>query len=151
MRTFLILTALAAAQIGAAWAIGDVNIARPGGAFATLEAESAGSCERLCVEDTLCMAWSFDENLCELKAVVPAPIAQTGVISGISSRAPNALRAPPRLRESTSLETYLVEPSASAVVEANALPIATAVEDNVSDQLLGGLEAEEDLRTRLGN
>jgi hypothetical protein len=150
MRIISILAVLAAAQIGAAWAIGDVNVARPGGAFATLEAESAGSCERLCVEDTLCMAWSFKDGLCELKAVVPAAIAQNGVISGISSRVPVSLRAQRPLRESTAIEA-LPAPSQVAAVEADAQLIEATAEDDISDQLLGGLEGDEDLRTRLGN
>lgn len=148
MRTLFILAALAAVQLGAAWAIGDVNVARPGGAFATLEAESPGSCERLCVEDTLCMAWSFNNNLCELKAVVPASITQNGVISGISARAPASLRAQPALRETMPVAAA-PDIFAEAIVAAEA-PSASAEED-ISDQLLGGLEGDEDLRARLGN
>jgi hypothetical protein len=150
MRTLSILAVLAAAQIGAAWAIGDMNVARPGGAFATIEAESAGSCERLCVEDTLCMAWSFENNLCELKAVVPMAVTQDGVISGISARAPASLHAQPLLRETTAVEPF-PDANAVAVTEEEAQPFAALAEDDLSEQLLGGLEDDEGLRARLGN
>ena len=72
MRYLAPLLVLIIAQIGAAWALGDSNVARPGGAFATIEAETAAACERACADDTLCMAWSFHANACELKAIVPA-------------------------------------------------------------------------------
>jgi hypothetical protein len=150
MRTLSILAVLAAVQIGSAWAIGEMNVARPGGAFATIEAQSAGSCERLCVEDTLCMAWSFQGNLCELKAVVPAPIARDGIISGISPRAPNSMRTQPALRNTTA-DGFLPDAAATAVVGAEARPIAAMAEYDVSDQLLGGLDGDEKRGARLGN
>lgn len=151
MRTLTILAALITAQIGAAWALGDINTARPGATFSTVEAESAGSCERLCVQDTLCMAWSFHDNLCELKAVVPAAVAQDGAISGVSARAPASLRRQARIRETTivaALETSALAPP----VEPGALSEPTAATDSdISDQLLGGLETDGGIRERLGN
>jgi hypothetical protein len=148
MRTLSILAVLAAVQIGSAWAIGEMNVARPGGAFATVEAESAGSCERLCVEDTLCMAWSFQDNLCELKAVVPTPIARDGIISGISPRAPASMRSQPALRDTTADGVFL---DTAPVVGTEARPIAAMAEYDVSDQLLGGLDGDEERSARLGN
>lgn len=147
MRFLIPLAVLAAAQIGAAWALGDVNIARPGGTFATAEAETPAACERLCADDTLCMAWSFQANSCELKAVVPAAITRDGVISGVSSRAPAAMRVrfedPPVPAATIAAAHELDTPDAPA---AEAAP-----EDDVSLALLGGPESDEGLRTRLGN
>jgi hypothetical protein len=148
MRTLSILAVLAVLQIGSAWAIGEMNVARPGGAFAAIEAESAGSCERLCVEDTLCMAWSFQNNLCELKAVVPTPIARDGIISGISPRAPASMRSQPALRDTTA-DGFFRETAPGAAAEPG--PTAAMAEYDVSDQLLGGLDGDEERSTRLGN
>jgi hypothetical protein len=150
MRTLSILAVLAAVQIGSAWAIGEMNVARPGGAFATIDAESAGSCERLCVEDTLCMAWSFQDNLCELKAVVPTPIARDGIISGVSPRAPASMRTQPALRDTTAGGSF-PDTAAAPVVGTEARPIAAMAEYDVSDQLLGGRDGDEERSARLGN
>ncbi|MGD9979879.1 MAG: hypothetical protein AB7H66_15120 [Hyphomonadaceae bacterium] len=144
----LILAALMLAHVGAAWALGEPNTARPGAAFAILEAESAGACERLCVEDTLCMAWSYRDNLCELKAVVPRAIAEDGSVSGVSARAPASLRTTP-MREAMAEERSPLQPPAS--VESATETIRLAAEADLSDQLLGGLSPEGDLRVRLGN
>lgn len=142
MRTLSILAVLALAQAGAAWAIGDLNTARPGGAFSTVAAESAGSCERLCVEDTLCMAWSFRDNLCELKAVVPAPVAQDGTVSGVAPRAPASLRVHAPLRDFAA-----IDPLPDIALAEVAGPLASpAAGDDISDQLLGGPESGEGLR-----
>lgn len=147
MRYLAPLAVLIIAQIGAAWAVGDSNVARPGGAFSTLEAESAAACERLCADDTLCMAWSFEANACELKAIVPVAITREGVISGVSTRAPASMRA--RFESPPS--------GASAVISAHQgdEPAAIAMEsdhrEDISFALLGGPETEEGLRGGLGN
>lgn len=136
MRYIISFALIAIAQIGAAWAIGETNVARPGATFATLEATSAAACERLCADDGLCMAWSFHANSCELKAVVPAAIAQEGVASGISPRAPAALRAryiPP------AEPAVLRDTSAHDFAETAPAP----TEDDISMALLGGPEPEE--------
>ncbi|MGQ0533164.1 MAG: PAN domain-containing protein [Caulobacteraceae bacterium] len=143
MRLLLPVTALALAQVGAAWAVRDVNVARPGGAFSTVEVENAASCERVCADDTLCMAWSYRDNLCELKAIVPAAIVQDGTISGVSARAPLSLR-------DRSVRTEMA-PDAPPEIPSATDPALTQPEDDVAVMLLGGLEHEEKLRTRLGN
>ena len=147
MRYLLPLAVLIVAQIGAAWALGDYNVARPGGSYATVEAETPEACERLCANDTLCMAWSFHANACEFKAIVPAAIAQEGVISGVSPRAPASMRA--RFEPAQPEATLAVVADEH---EAMDTPVAAArPEDEISLALLSGPDTEEDLRVRLGN
>lgn len=145
MRYWALLFVLLAAQAGAAaWAIGEHNVARPGGAYSTLDAQSAEACERLCAEDSLCMAWSFQANACELKAIVPAAIAQAGAVSGVSRRAPASMRVMPPQPSA--------QPAAAerpAVLAQAPEPIAGAYDP--SRDLLGGPDADEGLRTSLGN
>ena len=69
MRTLLSILVLLIAQAGAAWAISEANTARPGATYSTVEADDATACEQVCADDTICMAWSFQENSCELKAM----------------------------------------------------------------------------------
>jgi hypothetical protein len=132
----LIVVAIAAAQLGAAWAQSERDIARPGGAYSVLAAQTAEACARLCADDGLCMAWSFAAQSCELKAIVPAPVAATGVISGVSTRAPASLRAwtePP--------PPSAAEPDASDIL-AHAGFVSAAAEDDVSALLLGGPDGD---------
>lgn len=148
MRYLAPLAVLIIAQIGAAWAIGDANIARPGGAFSTVATESPAQCERLCTEDTLCMAWSFQANACELKAIVPAAIEREGVISGVSTRAPASMRArfePPPL---PTIEPAMIAHEGD---EAAAFATETATVGDASLALLGGPETDEALRGSLRN
>jgi len=144
MRYLVPLAVLVVAQIGAAWALGDNNLARPGGAYASVEAETPAACERLCADDTLCMAWSFAANTCEFKAIVPPAIAQDGIISGVSARAPASMRA--RFEPAPAAAPTIV-----AADEQESQLAAARPEDEISLALLGGPEAEEGLRTRLGN
>lgn len=134
MRYLVSFALIAIAQIGAAWAVGESNVARPGATFATLEATSAAACERLCTDDGLCMAWSFHANSCELKAVVPAAIAQDGVVSGVSQRAPAAMRA---------RYTPPAEPVELRETSADDFAAPAPAEDDISTALLGGPEPEE--------
>jgi hypothetical protein len=145
MRMLFPLALILAAQIGAAWALGDMNVARPGASFAAIAAETPGACERLCADDTLCMAWSFQENSCELKAVVPAAVAQAGAISGISERAPAAMRARLEPPPVTTPET-LTESEHTELATGDYLP-----EDEISLTLLGGPEDDAGLRSRSEN
>jgi len=143
MRYILPLAVLLLAQGGAAWATGDTDRARPGGAFSTQPAESVAACERLCADDTLCMAWSFRAGACELKANVPLAVAQTGTTSGVSLRAPASMRTPPQLAA-----------AARAAAQTEPPPLATsepAGEDPLAMALLGGPESDQELRSRLGN
>lgn len=144
MRTLFPVLVLLIAQAGAAWAVGEANTARPGATYSTVEADDAAACERVCADDTICMAWSFQENSCQLKATVPAEVARSGAVSGVSARAPGWLRirheAPPA-------------PAAPALVEETAVEAepSSFQEDDVSLALLGGPEPEAGLRNRLGN
>ncbi|MEZ5960195.1 MAG: PAN domain-containing protein [Hyphomonadaceae bacterium] len=131
MRYIVSLALIAIAQMGAAWAIGEPNVARPGATYATTEAATPAACERLCTDDGLCMAWSFQANSCELKAVVPAAIPQDGVISGVSHRAPAALRARYAPVQEPATPQARIE-----FAEAAPAP----VEDEISMALLGGPE-----------
>lgn len=149
MRYLASLAVILVAQAGAAWALGELNTARPGATFATVEASSAAACERLCADDTICMAWSFHANSCELKAIVPAATAQDGVISGVSQRAPASMRV--RV-EPAPTPTPAPEPGpGSAFEHAFAAAAPPAVEDEISLALLGGPEDESGLRARREN
>lgn len=145
MRYLLPLAVLIVAQIGAAWAVGENNVARPGGSYATVEAETAAGCERLCADDTLCMAWSFQANSCELKAIVPTATARDGIISGVSLRAPASMRV--------RFEPPVVAPPTIAAHEDEPAPVATEAmsHQELELALLGGPETGEDLRGGLGN
>jgi len=147
MRYLLPLAVLILSQIGAAWALGDHNVARPGGSYATVEAETPEACERLCANDTLCMAWSFHANACEFKAIVPTAIAQEGVVSGLSTRAPASMRA--RIEPAQPAATLAVVVGEREAM--NTQSAAARPEDEISLALLGGPNTEEDLRVRLGN
>lgn len=140
MRSFVLLAVVVAAQIGAAWAVGDNNVARPGGSYLTVEADSAARCERLCTDDTLCMAWNFQANICELKAIVPLATAREGVVSGVSQRAPASMRV------------HVEPPSAEPAIAAHETETAVVPPpQNLELALLGGPESDEGLRGGLGN
>jgi hypothetical protein len=147
MRILFPLALLAAAQIGAAWAIGEPNTARVGGVLATAATETAEGCERLCRDDTLCMAWTFEAGLCRTSANVPSVVTRAGAVSGLSARAPRTMQAPV-VSLSAPPPAPIVDDEPFAENAAPAPP--TPTEDLISAELLGGPE-EEDLRTRLGN
>jgi hypothetical protein len=144
MRYAVPFAVLVLAQIGAAWAIGDPNVARPGGAFSTVQVANAAACERLCADDTLCMAWSLRGNSCELKAIVPLAVAENGTTSGLSTRAPASMRAQPEAPVPAALHIAANEAEADSISE----PLT---DDSVAMALLGGPENGEQLRSRLGN
>ncbi len=146
MRYLVTFAVIALAQAGAAWAIGDFNVARPGGAYATVEADTPAACERICADDTICMAWSFQANACELKAIVPAAHAQTGAISGVSVRAPASLRV--RFEAAAPATSPAIVADAHEEDEPTSAP---PPEDEISMALLGGPETAEGLRGSLGN
>lgn len=146
MRYLVTFAVVALAQAGAAWAIGDFNVARPGGAYATVEAETPAACERICADDTICMAWSFQANACELKAIVPAAHAQNGAISGVSARAPTSLRVQFEAPATATSATVVTE-----IHEEDAPASAPMPEDEISMALLGGPEGVDGLRPSLGN
>ncbi|MEZ5957910.1 MAG: PAN domain-containing protein [Hyphomonadaceae bacterium] len=144
MRYLVPLAVILFAQTGATWALSDLNTARPGATFATIETATAAACERACADDTICMAWSFQANSCELKATVPAAITQNGVTSGVSQRAPASMRArfDPPPAPAPGLETTVAEAAATARIED---------EDEISLALLGGPEDDSGLRARREN
>jgi hypothetical protein len=149
MRSVFPMAVLFIAQAGAAWAVGEANMARPGATYSTIDADDATACERLCADDTICMAWNFRENTCELKATVPAEVAQSGATSGVSARAPGYLRV---RYEAPAAAAPTPSTTANPVLEAELPSTAPSLEeDDVSLALLGGPEPEEGLRNRLGN
>src|SRR5512147_407839 len=73
--------------------VGEQGIARPGGVYTTVRISDATQCAALCTRDSICMAWTqLDSGVCELKAVAPSPVAQSGAVSGLSPRAPDFAR-----------------------------------------------------------
>mgnify|MGYP001357910258 CR=1 FL=1 len=138
MRKVLLLgltAALGAAPFGARAA---------GGAYASLPAADAAACARLCADDALCMAWSFqDARLCHLRATAP-PEAPTGLAHGLSERASGELRRM-LIRDSdilgpTASQADAAPPEASTGV----IPAAQLDEaDALDGMLLGGLETDE--------
>lgn len=147
MRCLVPLAVVVVAQIGAAWALGDSNVARPGGTYATVEADSAARCERLCADDTLCMAWSHQANSCELKAIVPPATARGGITSGVSLRAPASMRVryepPAPVSNAPVIAAHEDEPALVSMELMSRQEIELA--------LLGGPETGGDLRGGLGN
>jgi len=111
--------------------------AASGGVYASSPSRDAAACARLCADDGLCMAWSYQaDGACELRATVPQ--AQSGVAFGLSRRAP-------ALRTSVPDAPALEEPAAPIAepTPEPATPLVTAAsEDDLSGQLLGGLEED---------
>lgn len=84
MRVVSIVAAIAAALTLSAF-----DAPRAAGAYSSLPSENSEACARMCAADTLCMSWSYAENLCALRANVPQNMS---AVSGLSSRAPQILR-----------------------------------------------------------
>ena len=131
--------------------IGEADTALPGGVYATMNADSVVACAQLCAADGLCLAWTYRaaaNGACELKAVLPRPVAEAGAISGASSRAPafaQALAATP----AASAPAQIADNSgASAPHPASSKP---DIQSDVESQLLGGPEISTAiaLRSRL--
>ena len=144
MRFLILVAAAACAALGVqaqaqAPLIGQSDVARPGGFYVLLSAPDAAACARLCAEDSICMAWTFRAPACELKAVVPAPVAERGAISGLSARAPDFVRriALAEAPEALTAPESIPDPA----------PSAEAVS---TDELLGGPAPSLALRPRLG-
>ena len=79
-----------AAAMAAALALAAFDAPRAAGAYSSRTAENSEACARMCAADTLCMSWSYAENLCALRANVPQNMSIA--TSGLSPRAPQALR-----------------------------------------------------------
>ena len=140
----LVLCATAATAWAQEALIGARDTARPGGSYATLPSADAAACARLCTGDGLCMAWTQRADaMCELKAVVPAPVSLAGATSGLSARAPEFAR---RLAVA---ETTPTQPQIAAEPAADVKIAAAGTPDELA--LLGGLtDAENPLRPRFG-
>ncbi|GAM98850.1 hypothetical protein U91I_02486 [alpha proteobacterium U9-1i] len=139
--TFIIaFFAVAAGAVAQEALVGARGVARPGGAYVTLPSADASACAALCARDGLCMAWTQRvEPVCELKAVIPSPIAAPGVTSGLSARAPDFAR-------------HLAIAGAETTVDAPTpaqQPRAEYAQPAGDFALLGGLtDAESPLRPR---
>lgn len=147
MRYSATLAVIVLAQIGVASAIGDANVARAAGAFATVEAASPALCERACEDDTICMAWSFQANVCELRATMPIASVREGVVSGFSRRVP----APVRARAEAPRPALSAAGQAEQHAETAGAGLEIRNETDASLALLGGPETEQGLRGGLGN
>lgn len=87
MRLPIFLFAITA--LASAASAHEFGMARPGGVFLSIAAESADACAAACETDALCMAWTWrPDGACELKAVTPRPVGDMSAISGLSTRAP---------------------------------------------------------------
>lgn len=131
-----------AATAGAQTAlIAERDVVRPGGVYETIRTADANACARLCTEDSICMAWTHQANgACELKAVVPHPIAEAGAMSGLSPRAPDFARR-------VSMAELIPPPAPTAALAA---PHRRRAQNDGDSQLLGGAE-DGDLRPTFGS
>ncbi|MET0182516.1 MAG: PAN domain-containing protein [Caulobacterales bacterium] len=148
MRPILITLTAFSASIAAASAH-EAHTARPGGVYASTFAANADECARTCGEDALCMAWTFkSDGGCELKAVAPAPMAQNGATSGLSSRAPEFARlvATPQPIVPAANEIPSPELRPTTLAAAEIAPDRAPAPSSASDDsgLLGGASAEAD-------
>lgn len=138
----LALCATGATALAQEALVGARDTARPGGSYATLPSVDAAACARLCTGDGLCMAWTQRADaMCELKAVVPAPVALTGATSGLSARAPDFARR---------LAVAETAPAAPEIASETVAEAKTSASDASADlALLGGLtDTENPLRPR---
>ena len=134
MRMLSIVAAMAASLALAAF-----DAPRAAGAYASQPTENSEACARMCAADTLCMSWSYAENLCALRANVPQNLP--AATSGLSSRAPLALR-PGAPAQAPFLSTAPPAVSTSASTARPAEPVETAM------LLLGGPDEELDRAVR---
>src|SRR5262249_39784861 len=105
--------------------IGLTDTALPGGAYVTLPASSAIASAQQCSDDRMCLARTYRAaaNSCELKAVVPHPVSETGAISGMSSRAPafaQQIAATPAAAPETKVASADPKDAAAPVSESDA-------------------------------
>ena len=134
MRILSIVAAMAATLALAAF-----DAPRAAGAYSSQPTENSEACARMCAADTLCMSWSYSENLCALRANVPQNLP--AATQGLSSRAPQALR-PSTAAQAPSIATAPPAISTSAHAARPAEPVETAM------LLLGGPDQELDRAVR---
>jgi hypothetical protein len=84
MHAFATISAAVAAALlaGASAHAGDMR-----GAYVHLQTESDGDCARACEDDSLCMAWTLQDQTCGLRATAPDTPSANG---GLSERARSA-------------------------------------------------------------
>lgn len=155
------IVAVSAAQaVAQAPLIGQQDIAYPGGVYISLAVEDAAACARQCTQDEICMAWTYRaeaENSCELKAVVAAPVPETGARSGLSARAPDFARrlanvAPAEETQSVSaaiLGQTAPAPAAEPQPMVLAMPAPQSLPDSQLDQIPASAETSSEERNDL--
>ncbi len=79
----MIARSLLAASV--AVSVASAASAEASGAYATVTLPNRETCVQVCEDDSLCMAWRFDGDLCSLRAT--APQAPPAGYAGLSSRA----------------------------------------------------------------
>lgn len=119
---------------------------RAPGAYVSLTTADAAACARACVDDGICMAWSFHrDSQCQLSAVVTAPNSQA-LAAGFASRAPTFLHPPaPIVQAENANVPARAAPLPPPAATEDLSPVATTENDSL---LLGG-PAEGDLRLGL--
>jgi hypothetical protein len=129
MRFIFVTVALAAA-----FALAAFDAPRSSGVYATTQLADAQACAQACEADGLCMAWSFAEQSCALRANIPA---EQGAISGVSFRAPAHMRP-------TMPPAPLPAPRPAAVMTPSQQPQrAPEITENVQTaELLGGPDSD---------
>lgn len=93
---------IAAASALAVIALAAFDAPRANGAYSNTHVANADACAQLCAGDTLCMAWVYTEDYCALRATVPASLPAS-VATGLSPRAPSALRPEPQVPTPASI------------------------------------------------
>ncbi|MES1199390.1 MAG: PAN domain-containing protein [Pseudomonadota bacterium] len=120
--------------------IGRQDIAFTGGVYTSLNLADTAACAQACAQDSICMAWTFraaQGGACELKAVIPHAVNESGAVSGLSSRAPDFARS---LAASAP-----VQPPA----EQKPAEFDTSKDQAAPTDLLGGPPADPTLQLRL--
>ncbi|MBN8606801.1 MAG: hypothetical protein J0L81_07775 [Caulobacterales bacterium] len=122
------------AAFAAAFALAAFDAPRTSGVYATTPLANAQACASACEADSLCMAWTFAERSCALRANVPA---EQSAASGVSARAPLHLRP-------SAPTPPLPEPRPAAVATPSQQPQREpAMLQNVQTaELLGGPEED---------
>lgn len=101
------------------------------GAYATPAAPSANDCIKLCQDDSLCVGWTYDAGACGLWASVPHDAPSHFTLSGQAPAFAHRVELAER-------ERPIVPPEQPAQHE------------TADVALLGGYDASEDIRPRLG-
>jgi len=112
---------------------------RVAGAYASLTVANAAACARACLDDGICMSWSYHrDNSCQLSAVVAATSHSQALATGFAPRAPVFLQPRTPVVEAQSVNAREeAAPQRPAVAEETLLPQAPP-EDDLT--LLGGPE-----------